>query len=429
MIELFVVLALILLNGVFAMAEIAVVSSNRHRLRERAEGGDAGALRALKLTDDPGNFLSTVQVGITLIGVVNGAFGGATLARPVADVLRTIPWIANAADTVAFVIVVGVITYASLVIGELVPKRIGLNGPETIASRLAGPMQALALVTRPIVVFLSASTSAVLWLLRAKPSTEPDVSEAEIEGMVEQGRQAGVVEPAEQEIIENAFWLGERRTASITTPRTSVTWFDVNDSVAEVLSIIKEEPMTRYLVCEGDVDHFLGFVHTRTLLVACMERKPLDLRGMAQRPLVVPETLPVLALLERFKTEGTHFAVVLDEYGGVTGIATLSDILEELVGEVNRAADELRELEPLPEEGWSVDGMLDLGEAVERMGIAREEDVQDEEVNTVGGFVGSRLKRVPQQGDTFEWRGYRFEVTIMDGLRVERVTVTPVTPP
>ena len=429
MIELFVVLALIFLNGVFAMAEIAVVSSNRHRLRDRAENGDDGALRALKLAEDPASFLSTVQVGITLIGVVTGAFGGAALARPLADVLRGVPWLANAADSVAFVLVVGIITYVSLVIGELVPKRIGLNDPETIASRLAGPMQALAVATRPIVLFLSASTTAVLWLLRAKPSGEPNVSEAEIEGMVEQGRQAGVVEPAEQEIIENAFWLGERRTASITTPRTSVTWFDADDSVAEVLSIIKEEPLTRYLVCEGDVDHFLGFVHTRALLVACMEHKPLDLRGMAQRPLVVPETLPVLALLERFKTEGTHFAVVLDEYGGVTGIATLSDILEELVGDVNRAADELGELEPLPGDGWSVDGMLDLGEAVERMGIAREEDVEDEEINTIGGFVGSRLKRVPKQGDIFEWRGYRFEVTIMDSLRVDRVTVTPVRTP
>ncbi len=421
---LIVVLALILLNGVFAMAEISVVSANRHRLRQRAENGDAGAQRALDLADNPTDFLSTVQIGITLIGVFAGAYGGATLAQPVAQALGRISWLAGIADSVALALVVGGITYVSLVIGELVPKRLGLNAPETAAARIAGPMHALSVLGSPIVAFLSASTNAVLWLLRVKPSGEPDVSEAEIEGMVEQGRQAGVVEPAEQEIIENAFWLGERRTASITTPRTSVAWLDANDDEDEILATIRRDPLTRYLVCEGEVDRFLGFVHTRALLVASLEKGTLDLRAMVQRPLVVPETLPVLALLERFKAEGIHFAVVLDEYGGVTGIATLSDILEELVGEVARADDEQRELEELPGGGWTVDGMLDVGEAVERMGVAREAEVADEDYNSVGGFVAARLERIPALGDTFLWRGHRFTVTRMDGMRVDRIQVT-----
>lgn len=425
MIDLLILLALILLNGVFAMAEIAVVSARAPRLRTRAEQGDRGAARALELGAHPNRFLSTVQIGITLVGVGAGAFGGTALSAPVADRLRPVPWIGGAADGVAFALVVTGITYLSLVLGELVPKRIGLHDPEGIASRVAGPMEALSRFATPLVRFLGASTEGVLRLVRLRPVEGGGVSEEEIEGMVEEGRRAGVVEPAEQQIIANAFWLGERRAVTITTPRTELAWFDATASAEDVLRVLRAEPHTRYLVCDGDVDRFVGFVHARTLLEAALAGGELDLRELALRPLVVPETLPILSLLERFKRDRVHLAVVVDEYGGVSGIATLSDILEELVGEVPASGEEPAELELLPDGGWSVDGLLDLGEALERLGLAGGEDPAAREVNTVGGFVVDRLERVPRVGDAFTWRGRRFTVRRMVGLRVARVDVTP----
>jgi putative hemolysin len=265
----------------------------------------------------------------------------------------------------------------------------------------------------------------VLRVIRLRPPLEPGVSEDEIEGLVEEGRRAGVVEPAEQEIIGNAFWLGERRTIAITTPRTALAWLDAAGTPEDVLRAIRGAPHTRYLVCEGEVDRFLGFVHTRALLAALLAGEPLDLRALARRPLVVPETLPVLALLEQFKEQRLYLAVVVDEYGGVAGITTLSDILEELVGEVPSGAGGRPEITPLPDGGWSVDGLLDLGEAVERLDLGRGEEMARADVNTVGGFVTRRLERVPLEGDAFVWRGHRFEVRSMVGLRVARVWVTP----
>lgn len=425
MIALLILLALILLNGVFAMAEIAVVSARVPRLRHRADLGDRGAIRALELAAHPNRFLATVQIGITLVGVFAGAFGGATLSAPLADRLRGLPVVGPAADGVAFALVVTGITYLSLVLGELVPKRVGLNDPERIASRVAGAMHGLSRLATPLVQFLSASTNLVLRVIRVRPPLDPGVSEDEIEGLVEEGRRAGVVEPAEQEIIGNAFWLGERRTIAITTPRTALAWLDADATPEDVLRLITGARHTRYLVCEGEVDRFLGFVHTRTLLAAQLAGEPLDLRALARKPLVVPETLPVLALLEQFKQRRVYLAVVVDEYGGVAGITTLSDILEELVGEVPGGAGERSEITPLPGGGWSVDGLLDLGEAVERLGLGRGEEMVGSDVNTVGGFVTRRLERVPRTGDAFTWRGHRFEVRSMVGLRVARVTVTP----
>jgi len=314
-----IILLLIVLNGVFAMAEIAVVSANKLRLRQKAEAGVPAAKRALTLAEHPNTFLSTTQIGITLVGVFSGAFGGATLSGPLARVLERVPFLEGIADPLAFGFVVVLITYVSLVVGELVPKRIGLNDPERVAMAIGGLMLALSVIGKPLVSFLGASTNALLALMGVKQGEADDISEADIDMVIAQGLRAGVIEPAEQEIIENAFWLGERKVNAIMTPRHDVSWFDVSATPEEVLEQIRTEPHGRYLVCEGELDRVVGFVVIRDLLAAKLDIGSFDLRAALHKPLLVPETLPILSLLNKFRDSRTHIAVVLDEYGGVEG--------------------------------------------------------------------------------------------------------------
>jgi putative hemolysin len=436
MLEALLIFLLILANGVFATAEIAVVSSNRMRLARMAAEGNVGAATAERLVATPNRFLSTVQVGITMVGVLSGAFGGAALAEPLGAAIARIEALRPIAPTLGLVLVVLAITYLSLVIGELVPKRIALNAPEQLAARLAPLMAGLSHVAAPLVRLLSLSTEGVLRLLRVRPSEEAAVGEEDIHMMVEQGIRAGTVEPAEREIIRQAFWLGERRVNAILTPRHQIAWIDLDQPDAMVAELAAERPHARYLVCRGDLDTVAGFVHSRDLLVTCLRGEPLDLEGVLVTPLFVPETMPALTLLDRFKTSGVHFAVVLDEYGGVEGIVTLGDLLEELVGDVPEASElaspPIREL---PDGGWSVDGMVELEDLADLLGTpafpGSVEDVAVDagraqvSVRTLGGYVTARLGRVARVGDVVTFGGHRFEVSGMDRLRVARVRVIP----
>lgn len=436
MVEAVLIFLLILANGVFATAEIAVVSSNRVRLARMAAEGDGGARVAVELAAAPNRFLSTVQVGITAVGVLSGAFGGAALAEPLAARIARVDALRSFAPTLALIAVVLGITYLSLVVGELVPKRIALNAPERLAARLAPTMAGLSRVSAPLVQVLSWSTNGVLRLLRVRPAEEPSVSEEDIHLMVEQGIREGTVEPAEREIIRQAFWLGERRVNAILTPRHQVAWVEEGASATALTEMVADQPHARYLVCRGDLDHVIGFVHARDLLAACLTGAPFDLAAFVREPLFVPETMPSLTLLDRFKVTGVHFAVAVDEYGGVEGIVTLGDLLEELVGEVPEAeALGSPPLRALPGGGWSLDGMVELEDLAERLGlpafpgsasVAEEaDDAPAVSVRTVGGFVTARLGRVARVGDELRYQGYRFEVTAMDRLRVARVRVTP----
>lgn len=423
-----IVLLLILVNGLFAMAEIAIVSANRMRLQQKAESGLAAAARALALAENPNTFLSTTQIGITLVGVFSGAFGGATLSGPLADAFRRVAFLQGFADPLAFAVVVVLITYVSLVVGELVPKRIGLNDPERIAMALGGFMLGLSRVTRPLVSFLGVSTNALLRLLRVKPRVDDAISEEDIDMVIAQGLRAGVIEPAEQEIIENAFWLGERKANAIMTPRHEVAWFDVGAGRVEVMDRIKAEPHGRYLVCDGQLDNVVGFVALYDLLIAELSADPFSLTASVRKPLMVPETLPILSLLNAFRESRTHFAVVLDEYGGVEGIATLADILEELVGDIlppgEEGAPEVVELGP---RSWRVQGSMHVDDFLELLGLGDGVVPEGSGFQTVGGLLADRLGRVPQQGDETGWQGYRLVVEEMDGLRVGWVLVTPET--
>lgn len=417
-----IVLALVLVNGLFAMSEIAVVSANRFRLQQRAEEGDRAAGRALALAEDPNRFLSTVQVGITLVGVFSGAFGGATLAGPVAASLRRVTWLAPYAGPLAFGLVVAGISYLSLVVGELVPKRLGLANPEGIAVRVAGLMHAVSRAAGPVVWLLGASTSLVLRLLRVRTQGE-DIDEEDIELVIAQGREAGVVEPEEQAIIEKAFWLGERRVNDIMTPRHEVAWLDLGGGTEQVVEVLARAPHARYVVADGELDSVAGYVRAADLLSAALRGEPFDLRRHLREPLFVPETMPILAMLNTFRESGERLAVVVDEYGGFEGLLTLGDILEELVGDLAAVGPEEPLVVAVGPGAWRVDGAVHVDALVDALGLGGAVDLEHAGFQTAGGLAAFVLGRVPVEGDAFEWHGHRFTVARMDGQRVAELLV------
>lgn len=428
------VLLLLVVNGVFAMSEMAVVTARTLRLEQRAEEGDAGARAALELARAPAPFLSTVQVGITLVGVLAGAFGGATLSAHLAAALRrvtAVPAIARWADALALAAVVGAITYGSLILGELVPKRIALAAPERVAALVARPMRALSRVVAPVVAVLTGSTNLVLRLLGVRAHSEPGVTEAEIRAMVEQGAESGVVAPAEHEILERTFRLGDRTVAALMTPRPDVEWLDLGDppeALRDALAGARRSPL---LVCRGELDDVVGFVRAEVLLARAVRGEAVDgpaLQALADPPLYVPEGAPAFRLTEELRARRAHAAVVVDEYGGVAGLVTRGDLLEALVGEIPDAADAADAGAPIvahAEGRWVVDGdtpIVDVEAALDAdlVGASHGPPVG---YHTLGGFVMARLGRVPRPGDRFDAAGLAFEVAAMDGRRVGKVGI------
>jgi putative hemolysin len=428
--EVLVVLLLLVANGVFAMSEIALVSSRKSRLQQRAEEGDHAARRALELAERPERFLATVQVGITLVGTLAGAFGGAAIAEPLADWLARYPSVEKYAEPLALGIVVLGITYFSLIIGELVPKQIGLNHPERIAALVAGPMDVLSRVARPLVWLLTTSTRGVLRLLRIRKPQEPPVTEAEIAVLLEQGTQAGVFEEEEQELVERVFWLGDQRVVSLMTPRHRIVWLDVDASVEEHRQAMVEHRFSRYLVCEGALDRVLGMVEVKDLWAAELSGQRVDdLRALLRQPLFIPESTRALHVLEQFRETGVHLALVVNEYGGTEGIVTLNDVLEEISGEMGRGdALPISPVVRRDDGSLLVDGSLSMEEFRELLDL---EDRRQElrEYRTLGGWVFTTMGRVPRPGEHFEANGYRVEVVDMDGNRIDKVLVSPVDPP
>lgn len=426
--EIVLVLLLLVVNGVFAMSEIAVVSSRKARLQQRAEAGDVGARRALELAENPNRFLSTVQVGITMVGVLAGAFGGATIAAPFAETLRRYPAVAPYADGVALGTVVLAITYLSLIVGELVPKRIGLSHPERIAAAVAGPMNVLSRVSSPLVSLLTVSTEAMLRLLGVRRADEPPVTGAEISMLMQQGTQAGVFEEAEQDIVERVFWLGDQRVASLMTPRRRVVWLDAGAPPEVNRDIMSRHRFSRFLVCEETLDRVVGMVEVKDLWARSLAGEAVDdLRAVLRRPLFVPESTRALRVLELFRESGTHLALVVDEYGGIEGLVTLNDLLEEIVGELALAGAPASPGVVRRDDGtWLVDGAMQMEEFREALGLPERREEDREEFRTVAGFVLTHMGRVPSPGDHFDAGGLRVEVVDMDGHRVDKVLVTPL---
>jgi len=420
--QILLILLLILANGLFAMSEIAIVSARRTRLQQRAERGDERARRALELAEHPNRFLSTVQIGITLIGIFAGAYGGARLADPLSDLLARNAVIAPYADTLALALVVATITFFSLVLGELVPKRIALTNPETIATKVAGPMNVLAVVSQPLVRILSFSTDVTLRALGVRKSNEPPITEEEVAALIEQGAEAGVFEQEQQDLVEHIFALGDRRVSSLMVPRRKIVWLDLEDPPEENRAKMAEHRHTRFIVCRDGIDQVLGMVDVKDLWAATMRGEELELTDKIRKPLFVPENMNALDLLDQFRTSGTHLALVLDEYGGVEGLVTLNDIVEDITGDL-----EPGEEPPIVqrEDGsWLVDAAVSMDEFWETLDLWERRGEERPAYHTVGGFVVERLGHIPRAGEYFEFNGLRIEVIDMDGHRVDKVLVS-----
>jgi putative hemolysin len=424
--EIVLILLFILLNGLLAMAEMAVVSARKSRLQQLANHGDIKARSALQLAENPADFLSTVQIGITLISILVGAFSGATIADRVASWLAFIPPLAPYKNSISIGLVVMAITLLSLVFGELVPKRLALNNAESVASSLAGPMHFLSRLTLPLVRLLSFFTEFILHIFGVKHSTIPPVSEEEIKVLIEQGTQAGIFEEAEQDMVAGVFRLGDRRIGTLMTPRIEIVWLDLEDSPEEVKRNIIDSPYSRFPVAIGDLDQIQGVVQAKDLLARSLTGQPLDLKACLETPLYVPESTPALKLLDFFRESRTHLALVIDEFGGLQGLVTLTDILRAIVGDI-LSVDEVSESEAVRREdgSWLLDGMLPLDEFTEIFQLSSLPNVEKGYYQTLGGFVMDFLGRIPSVGDNFEWGGLRFEVVDMDGFRVDKVLVIP----
>ena len=416
---------LILLNGVFAMSEIAVVSSRKARLQRLADDGSPGAESALALNAEPSRFLSTIQVGITTIGILSGAIGEAALAAPLAVWLSGFPLIAPYASTVALAIVVAGLTYFAVVVGELVPKRLALMAPEGIASLISRPMIWLSRAARPLVWLLSASSSTLLRLTGARSSAEPPVTDEEIRVLMEQGAEAGVFHESEQAIVANVLRLDEQRIEAIMTPRKDLYALDLNDPEPDIRRTIAESPYTRIIVYRDGLDHIVGILRTSDLLKAALDGAPLDVEHALRPPLYVPAGVSTTQLLENFRKARLQNALIVDEYGELQGLVTLGDVLVSIVGDMPSGdVHEEQEIVAREDGSWLMDG----GTAIERVKSVLELEVdlpgeEENAYNTLGGFIMHMTGRIPAVADHFEWGGCRFEVVDMDRNRVDKVLV------
>ena len=422
--DVLLIIFLIILNAIFVLSEMSVASSRKARLQERINDGDKGAKTALDLIQNPNLFLTTVQIGITLGGVFVGAVGGATLAEPLAAALTRIPQLTDVAESLALGMVVVTITFFSIILGELVPKRIALQSPERIASALAGPMMLISKLFAPFVWLLGRITDFVLKVLGVKPGNEPPVTEEEIQLLIDQGTQAGVFEEAEHDMVEGVFSLGDQRVYSLMTPRTDVVYLDINDSIEEIRQKISASEFSRFPVRQGTLDMILGIVKARDLLVRSLGKEEIKLKDLLKPAFFIPETMFASRALEIFKEKGTQLLLVIDEFGGLQGLITINDILEEIVGQMEHEEPQATQRQ---DGSWLLDGMLEVDEFKELFNF--DSLPHEDEYETLSGFVMTSLGRVPQAADHFDWNGFRFEVVDMDGRRVDKVLVTTLSKP
>jgi putative hemolysin len=422
--EIIFIFVLLIANGLFSMSEMAVVSARKARLQKRAADGDRGAQVALELAGNPGSFLSTVQIGITLVGILAGAFGGATIAEKLAPPLKSIPAIEPYANNISFGLVVLVITYLSLVVGELIPKRLALHSPDRIAAAMAAPMKKLSALTSPLVKVLEGSTGGLLRLFGLRESSDPPVTEDEIKVLIEQGIRAGVFEEAERDLIERTFHLGDRTVRELMVPRPDVVFLDLDDPPEVIKEVVSNNRLSRYPVIQGAADNVVGVVRAKDLLAGEFADRPFDLRAAMVPALYLPDTIPAFRAVEMFKSSRRHMAVVVDEHGGVEGVLTVNDILDALVGDIP-SMDEWEEQPVVRREDGSflLDGALSLDRLKQTLLIKRLPGEEDGGFQTLGGFLMARLGRVPAVADHVEFGGWRFEVVDMDRRRVDKVMV------
>ncbi len=419
--ELLILLLLILLNGVFAMSEIALVSARKSRLEGDSQRGDARAKAALALANDPSRFLSTVQIGITLIGILTGIYSGENVTADLQAVIVRIPALAAYAHSLAVIGVVIAMTFFSLVLGELVPKRIGMTMPEPIAKAMALPMRAISIITAPFIWLLTLTSNMILRLIGIKPRPGGGVTEEEIRALVQEGAEGGVVTGIEQDIVERVFTLGDRKVSSLMTYRRDVRVLRVDDDAAAVRKMLREEVHGFYPVVENTLDDVIGMVTLQKLLLR-MDDATLDLRSLMAPPVFVHEDMTAYKALERFKESGEGYALVADELGATTGVVTISDILQALVGDVSDFHRDEYQLVQRADGSWLVDGHYPLHDLLVR--LDRSQLVRDVSADTIAGLVLQQLGHIPTPGERFVWMGMMIEVTDLDGARIDKVLVT-----
>jgi putative hemolysin len=423
MLDLAIILVLVLMNGVLAGTEIAVLSTRRTLLSAQAQSGDVRARRVLSLLDNPSAFLSTIQVGITLVGILAGAVGGADAVRYLAPFIARLP-IPGAevySEAVAFALVVAAVTYLTLVLGELAPKRVALQRPERIAKAMARPMRYLALLARPVVWILSQSTDAVLRPLDMAGTTDLSVTEEEVRYLVTEGARTGVFVPAEKEFVDRVFRFADQRVVRVMRPRPDIVALEIDESPESVKEKLLTSGYSRFPVYQGDLSNIVGIVHAKDLLT---QEGPLELQPLLREALFVPETKPLLSMLHAFQATRSHIAIVLNEFGGTEGLVTLEDVLEEIVGEI---VDEYDREEPAilqrADGSLLIDGSLSVTDLKQVLKVEQLLGEETHEFHTLGGFLMAQLRRVPREGDIVDWSDYRFEVVDMDGLRVDKVLI------
>jgi len=417
--EFLLILILIGLNHVLAMIEAAFFAVRKARLQQRINEGDLKAAIALNLTENPNQVLSVIQIGITLIDVLTGALTGATLAILLSRELAKVPFLAPYRESIGLAASVLLITYFSIILGELVPKRLAIQNPENIASFFAKTMLFLSKALSPVVRFLSFSTEIVLRLLGIRQSNEPPVTEEEIHVMLDQGTQAGVFDEAEFDMVAGVFRLNDRRAYSLMTPRTEIVWLDVNSTEEDILAKMNESPYSRFPVCQGGLDNPLGVVKARELLKRILAGEKIQLKDCLSPVLFIPETNFASRALEIFKESDNELILLIDEFGGVTGLLTITDVLEEIVGDIEVGEPQATQRQ---DGSWLLDGMLGIEEFKELFSCSTLPN--ENKYETLGGFVMASLDRIPQVSDQFEWEGLHLEVMDMDGRRVDKVLVT-----
>lgn len=420
LIEAGIILILVMVNGLFSMSELAVVSARRARLRRAAEDGDGRAATALELAADPNRFLSTVQVGITVVGTLAGVFGGATIAERLAGWIETFPGPAPYADAIGLSVVVAAISYLTLVLGELVPKRLALGNPEEIAVRAAGPLHALSVATVPLVKMLGWSTEVVLRLLRARPAGGPAVTEEEIHTMVREGAEAGAIEEVEGDMVRRVLRLDDLPVRILMTQRGDVVWVDADGPPEEARRRVVASAHSGFPICDGSLDRVVGVVQAKDLLSRALGGDPLQLRGLMKPAHFLFEGVSGLRAMESLKSSATAMGIVVDEHGSVVGLLTLGDIFRAIVGELPESDD----LDPRAvcrgDGSWLLDGTLAIAEVVDLPGIPR---IPEGDYGTLAGFLLVGLGRIPKVGDRYAWGGWTFEVVDMDENRIDRVLV------
>ena len=424
--ELLIIAILVLANGIFSMTEMAIVSSRKSRLEQMQDDGVSGARVALQLAKEPNHMLSTVQVGITLIGILTGAFGGGALSQALSQMLKTIPFLVRYSDAISLGLVVAGITYASLIIGELVPKRLAMAFPEKIAIALAGPMSVFSRLTKPIVNFLSFSTQMILRLFSIKPSTEPPVTEDEIRILINQGTESGVFEETEKDMVDKVFLLNDIRIGALMTPRTQIEWLNVDAPSATILTTCLESKHSWLPVAQGKIDEIIGVVFVKELLIQHIAGNKFDITALARDILYIPKNMRALKALELLKSSGAEIALVADEYGGVSGLVTLDDILEEIVGDMpSFDEDEDPDIVQREDGSWLINGMLPIEEFKELFDLDELPGEDRDHFHTLGGFVVSYLGYIPGPTASIQWNELRIEVVDMDRTRVDKVLITP----